>query len=70
MSAPAIRSAKTVAWALALPVLGLAACNESTGPNGGGGGGTAPPQPTIVYDLEIETRYIEIIGSCDADEEQ
>ena len=61
MRAAAIRTARVFA-SLLLPVVGLAACSEMTGPNEG-----TDPQPTIVYDLVLVTRYINVRGSCDED---
>ncbi len=40
----------------------VAGCSDATGPE-------AEPEPQFatVYDLNVETRYIEVIGSCDTD---
>lgn len=64
MSPTTIPPTKAILLGL-LPVLGLAGCSESTDPNGGGNGG---PQLVTVYDLELQLRFIEVLGSCDPDD--
>lgn len=51
---------------LAIALLGTAtACSDAMGPEGS----PPPPGPRLatVYDLELETRYIRVQGSCDED---
>ena len=65
MSPTTVPHAKAILLGL-LPVLGLAGCSESTDPNDGGGNGG--PQSVTVYDLSIQLRFIEVLGSCDPDD--
>lgn len=65
MSPTTIPPAKAILLGL-LPVLGLAGCGESTDPNDGGGNGG--PELVTVYDLSIQLRFIEVMGSCDPDD--
>ena len=62
MRAAASRAAR-VCTRLLVSVAGLTACTENmTGPNE-----EPDPEPTIVYDLVVETRYINVRGTCDLD---
>jgi hypothetical protein len=63
MRAAAIRAARAIASVL-LPVAGLAACSDPAGPDAEA---DPDPTPTIEYDLVVETRYINVRGSCDED---
>lgn len=58
-----INTTNTTRSLAVLAILGsLTACSDTMGPEAG-----PAPEPRVTYDLTVETRYIDVEGSCDED---